>query len=79
MVRWIITREGGNELKPDWSAERPGDAGMTLTVPGNELGSGVPYRCRVRHRDDTGRWSFRSEPASFTLRPYADVADWAKH
>jgi hypothetical protein len=78
-VRWIITRQGGNELKPDWSAERPGDAGMKLEVPANVLGSGIAYQCRVRHQDETGRWSFWSQPVTFTLRPDTGIADWSKH
>ncbi len=37
-----------------------------LHFPGGALRVGRTYRVRVRHRDDTGRWSHWSQPVEFT-------------
>jgi hypothetical protein len=64
--KWILTQVGGNELKPDWSS---GIAPMNLTsmsVPTSQLDAG-DYWIRVRHMDNTGRWSWWSRPVTVTL------------
>ena len=38
----------------------------TLVVPGSALRVGHTYRARVRHKDNTGRWSHWSPPVEFT-------------
>ncbi len=78
-IRWIVKEEGGNELEPDWSYERAGDEAMTVEIPASLLQSGILYRCRVRHKDQTGRWSFWSEPQSFILQTDTGVENWTRH
>lgn len=41
----------------------------TWSVPLGVTEPGRTYRARVRHRDNTGRWSYWSEPAEFTASP----------
>ena len=38
----------------------------TLALPGSALKVGHTYRARVRHQDNTGRWSHWSSPVEFT-------------
>ncbi|MFH1740252.1 MAG: CotH kinase family protein, partial [bacterium] len=78
-VRWIVTRFAGNELRPDWSIEGTGDGAMTVSVPRDALSTSVIYRCRVRHQDQTSRWSLWSEPVTFTIRPDTGVANWREY
>lgn len=56
------------EISPTWhSGEMNYEGGQnTLTVPLGVVQAGKMYRARVRHKDDTGRWSHWSAPITFT-------------
>ena len=66
--KWIATRVGGNELKPDWSAITTTTL-TTATIPPGSLRPG-DYWLRVRHMDNTGRWSWWSkQPVALAVAP----------
>ena len=78
-MRWIVTEESGNELQPDWSIHIPGGDSISVAIPAGVLDIGKTYRCRVRHKDQSGRWSLWSKPATFTVRDAVGVEEWEVH
>jgi hypothetical protein len=59
--------EGGPrkyEMSAIWSTETT-DPATPVTIPNGVATAGRTYRVRVRHQDDTGRWSRWSEAAQF--------------
>jgi hypothetical protein len=58
--KWIATRVGGNELKPEWSSGITTTGLTSMVIPANSLTSGT-YWLRVRHMDNTNRWSWWSK------------------
>ncbi len=57
--KWIATRAGGNELKPDWSSGITTQGLTSAAIPAGVLRPGT-YWLRVRHGDSTDRWSWWS-------------------
>ena len=58
--KWIATHVGGNELKPDWSSGITTTSLTAAVIPGGALKPGA-YWLRVRHMDNTNRWSWWSK------------------
>lgn len=54
------------EWEADWESGELTDPERDLTVPTTAVRSGTTYRARVRHKDNTGRWSHWSAPVEFT-------------
>ncbi len=50
------------EWFPDWDTGPLDTFSPTIRVPARHLEKGRTYRARVRHRDNTGRWSHWSAP-----------------
>lgn len=74
--RWILTREGGLEINPDWDSGETQQSRTSITIDLGEMEPGE-YRLRVKHKDLSGRWSWYSEPLRFTVLEEVRVADWA--
>lgn len=51
------------EIENGWSVT---NTGTTVTLPTSVIKNGKTYRARVRHQDNTGRWSNWSNPIQFT-------------
>jgi len=70
---------GGPRLKLEWDADW--DSGELpvfnnqLRIPGEYVQPGKFYRARVRHKDDTGRWSRWSSPIEFIPTPPETVVE----
>jgi hypothetical protein len=65
------------EIEERWESGLITSFSEEITLPTGALRSGHTYRVRVRHQDNTGRWSHWSEPVEFTttlpdLSPYLD-------
>jgi hypothetical protein len=54
------------EMTTVWTSGELAAFNANVTVPGTALRVGHTYRARVRHQDNTGRWSHWSPPVSFT-------------
>lgn len=53
------------EVTPVWESGDLTTFSNTKLIPGTALRAGHSYRARVRHQDNTGRWSHWSAPLSF--------------
>jgi hypothetical protein len=53
------------EITPTWESGRLTSFSPTVTIPGDSLKLGEPYRVRVRYQDAAGRWSHWSQPSQF--------------
>ena len=65
------------EWEADWESGELDTFAGTIAIPTAAVRSGRTYRARVRHQDNTGRWSHWSAPVEFTttlpdLSPYLD-------
>ncbi len=54
------------EWEADWESGEITPFKRTLNLPTTAVQSGLTYRVRLRHKDDTGRWSHWSAPTQFT-------------
>ena len=54
------------EWNADWESGEITTFATTISPPAVSTRAGSFYRARVRHQDDTGRWSHWSEPMEFT-------------
>jgi hypothetical protein len=54
------------EIEADWESGELATFNSALALPTVTMRSGHTYRARVRHRDNTGRWSHWSAPHEFT-------------
>jgi hypothetical protein len=63
--KWMATLVGDNELKPDWSSGTTTSL-TTASIPPGALAPGN-YWLRVRHMDNTGRWSWWSPAVTITM------------
>jgi len=54
------------EYKAAWESGELPTFTTAMTIPTIAVRSGLTYRARVRHQDDTGRWSHWSAPLEFT-------------
>ena len=54
------------EWDPTWESGELGSFNATISPPASATRAGHNYRARVRHKDNTGRWSEWSEPLEFT-------------
>jgi hypothetical protein len=54
------------EVHAAWESDELGEFVAEVQVPPETLKVGATYRARVRHKDNTGRWSHWSEPLEFT-------------
>lgn len=55
------------EWKSDWESGEIPPSTADVTVPASALRTGSTYRARVRHLDNTGRWSHWSTPLEFVV------------
>ena len=62
------------EVTPFWGATSTDPSIATITVPPVEIIVGRMYRARVRHMDNTGRWSRWSSAAEFIAGPAQSVS-----
>ncbi len=53
------------EIHPSWTSGEIADPPGAFTLPFGIVETGKTYRVRVRHKDDTGRWSHWSDPVQF--------------
>lgn len=63
------------EITPAWESGELTSFSTSIDIPTTAVRSGTSYRARVRHQDDSGRWSHWSAPIEFTtslpnLSPY---------
>lgn len=54
------------EITEVWTSGELPTFNASVTIPGSALRDGHTYRARVRHKDNTGRWSHWSNPVAFT-------------
>lgn len=54
------------EIESTWESGEITTFASTLSIPTAAVRSGLTYRARVRHQDNTGRWSHWSAPVEFT-------------
>lgn len=79
-LEWRLARidqPGDLEVVASWESGELTTFSNTLNLPTTALRSGTIYRARVRHQDNTGRWSHWSEPVEFSttlpdLSPYLE-------
>ena len=62
-----IARPMSTEVYYEWNASWIGTTPNTASPPASATRVGSTYRARVRHQDDTGRWSHWSDPLEFTV------------
>lgn len=74
--RWILTRDDGFEIQPDWDS---GPSQQYRRILRLNLGAFEPgaYRLRVRHLNLSDRWSWFSEPLRFTIDERVDIENWS--
>ncbi|MDX9753499.1 MAG: lamin tail domain-containing protein, partial [bacterium] len=56
------------EINPVWLSEELPTFAKRITIPSMGLAAGNTYRVRVRMKDNTGRWSYWSDPVQFTAQ-----------
>ncbi len=69
---WRIAEIGAPglyEINAAWSATSTTSSETTVNLPSANVMPGRLYRARVRHQDNTGRWSHWSDPVEFTATP----------
>ncbi len=71
-TRWLIIEPDGNWAVPTWQLDSPVDL-VETTVPDDAFVADQDYLFRVAFMDADGRWSFLSEPTSFTFGTAADT------
>lgn len=74
--RWIVTREGRLEIEPDWDSGVTAEHLESIPVHLGLFNPGERLRLRVRHLDDSGRWSAWSEPLGIAVAGDAAVGGW---
>jgi hypothetical protein len=72
-----INQPGDLEIDASWESGELNKFSNVINLPTTAIKSGSTYRARVRHQDDTGRWSHWSAPVTFTttlpdITPYID-------
>ena len=75
--RWINTASGHLEIEPDLDSGETTEHLEDFTIHLGLLRPGA-YRVRVKYLDQTGRWSFWSDPLEFTVTPPVSVEDWQR-
>lgn len=73
----LVEAPGALEIVSSWESGELTSFSNSLDLPTTAVRSGSTYRARVRHRDDTGRWSHWSDPVEFTatlpdISPYLE-------
>ena len=79
-LEWRLARidqPGDLEIDASWESGELTKFSNVINLPTTAIKSGSTYRARVRHQDDTGRWSHWSAPVTFTttlpdITPYID-------
>ncbi|MGC6457591.1 MAG: lamin tail domain-containing protein [Akkermansiaceae bacterium] len=61
-MQWRLSETSTHEWQSTWSAVSTTDA---IPPPARATRPGLSYRARVRHQDETGRWSHWSDPLEF--------------
>ena len=64
------------EWNANWESGEIKTFSSEVTPPANAVRVGKTYRARVRHMDNTNRWSHWSEPAEFTVTE-PDLSPWS--
>ena len=63
------------EWFPDWDSGFLDTFSDTIQVPARTLEQGSTYRARVRHKDNTGRWSHWSAPVEIIPGAPATISE----
>jgi len=63
------------EITASWESRELTSFASTLSIPTTAVRSGSTYRARVRHQDNSGRWSHWSAPLEFTTT-LPDISDY---
>ncbi|MDA7882120.1 CotH kinase family protein, partial [Akkermansiaceae bacterium] len=63
------------EIEASWESGEITPFSNTITIPTTAVRSGSTYRARVRHQDNTGRWSHWSDAFEFTTT-LPDISDY---
>lgn len=77
-MEWRLAEVGAPaqlEIEASWESGNLDTFQNSIALPTTAVRSNTSYRARVRHQDNTGRWSHWSEPVEFTtslpdLSPY---------
>lgn len=62
VMQWRISETSAHEWRTTWIGE---STQSSILPPAFATRPGLTYRARVRHQDDSGRWSHWSEPVEF--------------
>ncbi len=63
--RWLAIKEGGDWAHPLWDSGEDAMNKVSIVVPSEALENREWYEWRVKHFDNTNRWSGWSDPTSF--------------
>ncbi len=64
------------EIEAEWESGEILTNSTSITIPSNGIRAGRTYKVRMRHKDNTGRWSHWSDAVKFIAEPPANpVAD----
>lgn len=75
---WLPGTPRKYEIQATWTSGELAAFTASTQYPVNAITAGKAYRARVRHKDNTGRWSHWSAPVEFTAAA-ADVAVWQQN
>ncbi len=75
---WVAGTPRKYEIQPTWESGELAAFTASTKFPSAAVRAGKTYRARVRHMDDTGRWSHWSAPVEFTAAA-ADAALWQQN
>lgn len=66
--RWSVVLEGGEWVLPLWDSGEDASNKTSVAVPAAVFQGFQTYSWRVKHKDNTGRWSYWSAPTSFSVQ-----------
>ena len=75
---WVAGTPRKYEIQATWTSGELASFTASIQPPANAIAAGKTYRARVRHRDNTGRWSHWSAPVEFTAAA-VDVSVWQQN
>ncbi len=75
---WVAGTPRKYEIQPTWESGELAAFTASTKFPSAAIRAGMTYRARVRHMDDTGRWSHWSAPVEFTATA-ADASPWQQN
>ncbi len=66
--RWMVIQDGGEWVSPLWDSGDDVTNKTVIGVPLDVFQDFQTYSWRVKHKDNTGRWSYWSAPTSFSVQ-----------